>query len=495
MENDDNTTTFKSQPKPKTTPDLQLSPHQNLHQLDLSHSQINIYVNPIMPPKRKVDDTDDANSPIAQSTPSDISARRKVTAAGGLTGLNTTPCSTATDGHGRMRKKRRLEQYYESQAALNNDFAEFARRAEHRIALALENGTEIQPDDRNFVEEAQQYIAHAAAIRKKFFPTNGDVLTCGTNEFGQIAQSDAVQERRRPTQVKSLTNSKVTQVACGGLHNISVTDEGKVDTWGCNDEGSLGNIEAETAYAPVRVSGFVPSAKELATGLERPLYTLSDLKGSRSSIDFTDPKVPLDPKYEEMIVAVDAGDCHCLALSNAGRVYFFGAYKDREGRCWGDIPPSDDPRIHPKEKERVLIPPTGKRDWPIHVWQLGAEATAVACGFSFSVALVKTVRNGVQGQGLLTWGMGECGELARPVFAPVKKTEEEIAQIPKEVLDKSQYATFHVDKVATDYMPPQFAQFVDGANDRIVENMACGGYRKYTYSGDVIFLFVDNLYV
>jgi regulator of chromosome condensation len=363
--------------------------------------------------------------------------------------------------------------YYLEMADLNASFAEFA---------------EIQPEYKNFVYEEVQYIANAAEIKKRFsYPLGSDVLTFGTNEFGQIAQLDNIMERKRPAKVNTFSNLRVIKVACGGLHTISVTEDGKVHSWGCNDEGSLGCFGANTAYAPVRVSGFVPSAKETAVGLERPSYTWSDLKGTRGGGDFTDPTILLDSTYEEMIVSIAAGDCHCLALSNTGRVYFFGAYKCKDGKRWRDGLPLDDPRIHPQEKERKPTPPVknrdwivaGKCDWPIHCSQLGAEAIEIACGFSYSAALVKRVVRGVQRQDVLTWGMGECGELGRNVFTPFKKSDEEIDEIPKEVIKADSYIVFHVDKVTEDYMTPKAAEFADGATNRIVERIAGGGYRKY----------------
>ena len=363
--------------------------------------------------------------------------------------------------------------YYLEMADLNASFAEFA---------------EIQPEYKNFVYEEEQYIANAAEIKKCFFyPLGSDVLTFGTNEFGQIAQSDNIMERKRPAKVNTFSNLRVIKVACGGLHTISVTEDGMVHSWGCNDEGSLGCFGANTAYAPVRVSGFVPSAKETAVELERPSYTWSDLQGSRGGEDFTDPTILLDSKYEEMIVSIAAGDCHCLALSNTGRVYFFGAYRCKDGARWGDGLPLNDPRIHPQEKERKPTPPVknsdwlvaGKREWPVHCWQLGSEAIEITCGFSFSAALVKRVVRGVQRQDVLTWGIGQSGELGRNVFTPFKKSDEEIDEIPEEVMEADPCIAFHVDKVTEDYMTPKAAEFADGATNRIVKRIAGGGYRKY----------------
>ena len=43
-----------------------------------------------------------------------------------------------------------------------------------------------------------------------------------------------------PRIVSSLADKKVVLIACGGLHNAVVTQQGQVYTWGCADEGSLG---------------------------------------------------------------------------------------------------------------------------------------------------------------------------------------------------------------------------------------------------------------
>ena len=221
-----------------------------------------------------------------------------------------------------MRKKDRLTKYYMEMGHLNQSFAEWAKGASHETCQALENGT-TPPE--HYRDEVEQYIERAAEIKRRYFPATGDVLTFGTNEFGQIAQSDTIEERKRPALVKILHNQGVIQVACGGLHNVSVTDTGMVDAWGCNDDGSLGVITQDTAYAPARVKGFVPSFYEVVRGLVSATFTWNDLKMARGGADFTDPTTNIDSKYEEMIVAVAAGDCQTLALSSTGRVYMFGA--------------------------------------------------------------------------------------------------------------------------------------------------------------------------
>lgn len=34
----------------------------------------------------------------------------------------------------------------------------------------------------------------------------------------------------------------MVDVRAGGMHTVAITEDGKVFTWGCNDEGALGRI-------------------------------------------------------------------------------------------------------------------------------------------------------------------------------------------------------------------------------------------------------------
>jgi hypothetical protein len=109
------------------------------------------------------------------------SARKLVKAASGrlseVPGL-ASPGSTGTsvESQGRLRKKYRLEKYYEEMAILNRSFVEYCKQAKHNILYKLENSLEILPEDEDFTEEAQQYIDHAARIKRRWTPTTGDVL-------------------------------------------------------------------------------------------------------------------------------------------------------------------------------------------------------------------------------------------------------------------------------------------------------------------------------
>ena len=451
-----------------------------------------------MPSKRSHDYLDgssgDSPVPVTDGTPRKYV--RAILPGGDAMGTGLT-------GEENIRKKQRLEGYHRDICILNQSFAQYCDGELHKYEANVESKTtsKVLPPG-NYVEEALQYIERAAAIKAKYFPPTGNLLTFGTNEFGQIAQSENVEGRYRPAIVNTARNIGVIQVECGGLHNVLVTDKGRVSSWGCNDEGSLGDLGTVTAYSPVDVRGFVPSSKEqMGTsaahrlGVTPAKYTWNDLKQANNGTPFSDPTVAFDSKYEERIVAVSAGDCQCLALSEHGRVYMFGAYKDKEGQCWGDCPPSDDPRRYPDyvpdleldPEERpadpnTFTPPAGKRDWPVHVWQLGGKAIQISCGFSFNAAVVNINKNNTVKQVCVTWGLGESGELARDVELQIKKpgdTFDHLSKIEYSLaIAKDPYMKFKVDVVGRDYMTPQLALWADGNDDRIVEKVACGGYRK-----------------
>ncbi|CAI8024748.1 Regulator of chromosome condensation [Geodia barretti] len=131
----------------------------------------------------------------------------------------------------------------------------------------------------------------------------------GQGDTGQLGLGEDMVERKKPHPVGgALEGLRVCQVECGGMHTVALTGEGKVFTWGCNDEGALGrptNSEAE-AFTP---------------GL------VDRLKGVK-------------------IVQVSAGDSHTAALSEAGTVYGWGIFRDNNG-AFGFLPPPSPPTPSP----------------------------------------------------------------------------------------------------------------------------------------------------
>ena len=104
------------------------------------------------------------------------------------------------------------------------------------------------------------------------------MLTVGQGDTGQLGLGEDVMEKARPAPVTEIADA--VDAVAGGMHTAVLDREGRVWTFGCNDEGSLGRLveEEEDCFQPGRVS------------------------------------------LEEKIVMVSAGDSHTAALSESGQV-------------------------------------------------------------------------------------------------------------------------------------------------------------------------------
>ncbi|XP_075162193.1 regulator of chromosome condensation 1 [Haematobia irritans] len=119
----------------------------------------------------------------------------------------------------------------------------------------------------------------------------GRALVCGQGDMGQLGLGDDESkfERKRPALVEKVAN--VVDVQAGGMHNLVLTHDGRVFSFGCNDEGALGRDSSEEG------SEFEPS--------------LVDLPGK--------------------VLKISAGDSHSACLLEDGRVFAWGSFRDSHG--------------------------------------------------------------------------------------------------------------------------------------------------------------------
>lgn len=206
-----------------------------------------------------------------------------------------------------------------------------------------------------------------------------------------------------------------------------MSKEGDVYTWGCNDDGALGlidkNNQINTSFLPKKV--------------DRICQNLSNFD---------------NPPPNETIKWVATGDSHTLALSYSGNVYMWGAYKDKEGRSWRDIPPSGWPEYHYKNEEHKDLPPRGIQKFPTPVSLMkDRKVEMVVCGSSFNAAVLDD-------RSLVTWGIGECGELGRPSKA-IRRPD----------------GSYDLDTIRQQYLTPMPPLWSSGSN-HLVHSVACGAY-------------------
>ena len=119
----------------------------------------------------------------------------------------------------------------------------------------------------------------------------GKMYVHGSGECEQLGLGEGVLERKKPTLIKT---GSFVKMAIGALHNLGLSAEGRVFSWGCNDDGALGRKGGENE----------PGEMEGAIGNVR-------------------------------IVEIAAGDSHSLMLDSAGGVWFSGVFKDSAGHLGG----------------------------------------------------------------------------------------------------------------------------------------------------------------
>jgi regulator of chromosome condensation len=316
----------------------------------------------------------------------------------------------------------RQRQYADGMLLLNYQTYQWAKKLLHPPDTDTTTTTKTSiADDSFYTGVVENYVLRASELRRRYDRDYGDVIVFGDGDCGQLGCGEAVSESRVPRILVGLRGTKIDMLACGGLHTIALLQDGTVVSWGCNDEGSLGwETSAEeggnNGFMPNRVVGFIPS-------IHGPNGTTDDLLLDGGAI------VPFANRKEAIITQVAAGETQSIALSSTGDVYTWGTYKDNEGRKFRSLPPVDDTRtptgykdmtnLEEDEDPAWYVAPRGNQDWPCHVIDMPNKAKDVSAGAAFNVALL------VNGS-IVTWGLGDCGELARPVPKMNKKTSNDI---------------------------------------------------------------------
>ena len=182
------------------------------------------------------------------------------------------------------------------------------------------SGSEAPPAKRAKKEAKPAKTKPTKAVKPKVVinhapTTKLDVYVFGEGSGGELGLGNAktAQDVKRP-RLNAFLSSKevgVVQVACGGMHCAALTHDGKVLTWGVNDQGALGR---DTAWeGGLREIG--ESDSESADS-DAGLNPHESTPGAVTS--FPDGTV---------IVKLSAGDSHTLALTDDGLVYGWGTFR------------------------------------------------------------------------------------------------------------------------------------------------------------------------
>lgn len=139
------------------------------------------------------------------------------------------------------------------------------------------------------------------------------VYVFGEGSSGELGLGDARNaiDVKRPRLNPHLLPEKVgvVHLACGGMHVAALTRDGKVLTWGVNDQGALGR---DTKWEGGLRDMDADSDDEDSTGL--------------NPLESTPGAITTFPEGT-VIVKLSAGDSHTLALTDDGKVFGWGTFR------------------------------------------------------------------------------------------------------------------------------------------------------------------------
>lgn len=131
----------------------------------------------------------------------------------------------------------------------NNDHGQLGRQQkplqEENLSVHVKNYKEVVINYCQVPVEGDHVIASIATGWSHCAATtsSGDVMTWGSGSHGELGHGDAI-SRCQPTIIKRFTGHpsrpKVRQIECGEQHNVALSEDGEVWTWGINYYNKLG---------------------------------------------------------------------------------------------------------------------------------------------------------------------------------------------------------------------------------------------------------------
>lgn len=188
---------------------------------------------------------------------------------------------------------------------------------------------------------ADTRVVAAGSNHSLAIASDGQLYAWGDNHRAQLGLGTSGDIQKTPQEVTgALAHAQVIMAAAGLGHSLALTIDGKVYAWGQNSRGQLGDGGTATSKEPkeVQISG-AGAIAAVAAGLEFSLALTEDGKvyawgrnthgqcGDRSGNDrgrMLRPQLVADALAGKQVVAIAAGEHHCLALTSTGEVYGWG---------------------------------------------------------------------------------------------------------------------------------------------------------------------------
>ncbi|MCT6810816.1 MAG: InlB B-repeat-containing protein, partial [Bifidobacterium sp.] len=177
--------------------------------------------------------------------------------------------------------------------------------------------------------------------------SDGTVYTWGDNSRGELGNGSTT-DPDSSVPVKANLNVTITAISAGYWHAMALSSDGTIYTWGDNEYGQLGNghtgVKVNASPAAVSSSGVtfttISAGYDFQTALDSQghAYAWGRNQGGQLSIGTMDGTSSGSNVYtpsriygdstgnpdSTVYTDIDAGYLHVLALSNTGKVYYWG---------------------------------------------------------------------------------------------------------------------------------------------------------------------------
>jgi alpha-tubulin suppressor-like RCC1 family protein len=177
--------------------------------------------------------------------------------------------------------------------------------------------------------------------------STGRVFTWGWNDDGQLGDGTTT-NRTTPTEITSQFNftagETITSVSLGWQHSSAFTSEGRVFTWGKNDDGQLGDGTTTSRLTPTEItSQFNFTEGETITSISLGGYHSSAITSegrvfiwgknefaqlgdgtTTSRLTPTEITSQFNLNAGETITSISLGSFHSSAITSEGRVFTWG---------------------------------------------------------------------------------------------------------------------------------------------------------------------------
>ncbi len=259
----------------------------------------------------------------------------------------------------------------------------------------LGNGTTVDSSSAVNVTLPGPAIALSARSDHTCAILGGGAVYCwGHDDFGQLGNA-ATTDSTVPVKVAGLAGAAIA-IATGDQHTCAVETDGRVQCWGINDVGQLGNAATTNSLTPVFVSG-IASAVDISAGENHTcvLTSIGDMwcwgdngHGQLSNAS-TGGYNTTPVGVAGSISSIGTGGYHSCAVTVAG-----------DGFCWGDD------RNTQLGNGRAVSVAT-----PVAVAGLPSAATQLTTGMAHTCVILGT-------GAAYCWGEGGQGQLGAGDYSP-----------------------------------------------------------------------------